>query len=268
MPYRGKEARMQAKPSLSTKFHRFEEYALAEYSQCLDGKNASQLMFMYRRAMEKSSPVILELGTAKGQATTVFLQACEETLGRLVSVDIVDCSDISYSSKWQFLQSNSLNVGFILSKAPYLKDGIDILYIDSKHSRSHVEKELTSWYPYMNERSWIFFDDVDSNPYRKGNRKDDATAEVNWDEIHEYVKSFFYANEDSLYLDIMYGSTGLACLYKLSSKGTTPSKARPIVHRKKNIWRRGRNWAAFLARCVWRTLPFTRAAASSIKFRF
>ena len=77
----------------------------------------------------------------------------------------------------------------------------------------HVEKELTVWYPYMNELSWIYFDDVDSNPYRNGNRKDNFRREVSRDEIHDYVKSFFYANEDDLYLDIMYGSTKGWLLY-------------------------------------------------------
>jgi hypothetical protein len=139
---------------------------------------------------------------------------------------------VSDSKRWYFIQSDSTDVDNILSKAPFLKKGIDILYIDSYHTREHVEKELALWYPYMNSKSWIFFDDIDSNPYRKGNVKDSYTAEVNLDEIHEFVKSFFYANEDSLYLNMQYGSTGLACLYKLSAKGTKPNEAKPIIHRR------------------------------------
>ncbi len=231
-----------------TKYHTFEEYAAAEYAQGLNGKIATQLMRMYRKAREKSSPVILELGTEKGASATVFLQACEETMGRLVSVDIADCSDISNSSRWQFVQSDSSNVPLILSKAPYLGEGIDILYIDSLHRPDHLKKELVGWYPYMSEGSWIFFDDVDSNPYRKGSRKDNAKAEAAWDEIHEYVESFFYANEESLYLDIMYGSTGLACLLKLSPKGTIPFKEKPILHRKKSIWNHFRSVFSSIAR--------------------
>lgn len=226
---------MEARDFVTTKYHAFREYADAEYAEGLNGKIATQLMRMYRRAREMRSPVVLELGTAKGASATVFLQACEETEGRLVSVDIADCSDISKSSRWQFVQSDSSKIQFILSQAPYLADGIDILYIDSLHSPDHLKKELVGWYPYLNERSWIFFDDVDSNPYRKGNRKDDVKAEAAWDEIHEYVKSFFYANEESLYLEIMYGSTGLACLLKLSPKGTIPNKEKQIIHRKRSL---------------------------------
>lgn len=181
--------------SIRTKYHGFDDYALAENAPGVDGKVSSQLLWMYRKAVEKSRPVILELGTDRGASTTVFLQACDEKDGTLVSVDIADCSDILGSPRWQFVQSDSANVAYILSQAPHLERGIDILYIDSLHTRAHVEKELTGWYPYMNAGSWIFLDDVDSHPYRKGNRKDNFCSELAWDQIHDFVKSFFYANE-------------------------------------------------------------------------
>jgi len=220
---------------ISTKYHTFEEYKKVEYGKSLEGQVATQLMHMYRIAKELTNPIILELGTAKGCSTTIFLQACEESNGQLVSVDIRDYSDISNSSRWRFVQSDSTDIDFILSKAPHLKNGIDILYIDSRHVKSHVEKELTGWYPFMNKGAHIFFDDVDSHPYRKGQRKDKFRSEFGLDEIREYIEAFFYSNENDLYLDIMFGTTGLAHLYKLSTKGTIPRDAKPIIHRKKNI---------------------------------
>jgi predicted O-methyltransferase YrrM len=226
---------METKPTIRTKYYSFDEYRSTEYALGVEGQVATQLIMMYRKALRKVAPLILELGTAKGQSTTVFLQACEEKEGRLVSVDIADCSQLSDSKRWQFVQSDSTDVDFILYRAPYLKEGIDILYVDSLHNKEHVRKELTSWYPYLNEKAWVFFDDVDSNPYRKGNRKDKFRAEFSCNEIHGYVQDFFYANEDSLRLSIMYGSTGLACLYKLSPKGAAPQEAKPIVHRRKTI---------------------------------
>ena len=218
---------------IRTKYHSFEECKNAEHAGGLEGQIATQLMRMYRIAKdldprESTSPVILELGTAKGVSTTIFLQACEEGDGHLVSVDLRDCSDISRSSRWTFVQSDSTDVAFILAKAPHLRNGIDILYIDSQHARRHVERELTRWYPFMNNGAHIFFDDVDSNPYRKGQRKDNVRAEIERDEIENYVKAFFYANEDNVYLDIMFGTTGLAHLYKLCPKGTVPREAQPI----------------------------------------
>jgi predicted O-methyltransferase YrrM len=227
--------RMETRSTIRTRYYCFEKYESAEYSSGVEGQVATQLMMMYRKAVRKVAPLILELGTGKGQSTTVLLQACEEKDGRLVSVDIVDCSQVSDSKRWQFVQSDSTDVELILYKAPYLKEGIDILYIDSFHRKEHVNAELTGWYPYMNEKAWIFFDDVDSNPYRKGHRKDKFQTELSCNEIHDYVKDFFYANEDSLRLSIMYGSTGLACLYKLSPQGAMPQEAKRIVHRRKTI---------------------------------
>lgn len=219
--------------TIKTKYHTFEEFKSAEFNPGLDGKIATQLMFMYRKAIEKESPILMELGVDKGLSTTVFLQASEDKNGKLVSVDIEDCSDISDSDRWQFVQSDSTDVENILSKATHLKEGIDIIYIDSLHNKDHVKKELTSWFPYMKENSWIFFDDVDPNPYRKGNRKDHLNNEIAWGEIHDYVQAFFYSNEEHLYLRIFYGSTGLACFHKVSPLGTIPNEAKPIIKRKK-----------------------------------
>ena len=219
----------------NTKHHSFNEYETNEYAKGLKGQVATQLMRMYRIVRELKDPVILELGTAKGSSTTLFLAACDECNGRLVSVDIDDCSDISKSNRWKFVQSDSTNIEYILSEAPQLSNGIDALYIDSLHVKSHVEKELTGWYPFMNKGSHIFFDDIDSNPYRKHHRKDNFPAEIELDTIREYLEAFFYSNEDDLYLDMMFGSTGLAHLYKISPKGTIPQEVKPIRHRRNNI---------------------------------
>lgn len=218
---------------IRTKYHSFEEFESAEYTPGLDGKIATQLMFMYGKAINKKTPLILELGVDKGLSTTVFLQACEDKNGKLVSVDIKDCSDISGSERWQFVQSDSTDVEYVLSQAPELKDGIDIIYIDSMHAKDHVQKELTRWFPYMKEHSWIFFDDVDSNPYRKGNRKDHFQNEIAWRKIHDYVQAFFYSNEDHLFLNVFYGSTGLAAMHKLSPLGTVANEAKPLVNRER-----------------------------------
>jgi predicted O-methyltransferase YrrM len=216
-----------------TKHYTFEQFAAAEGDVTPSGEAASHLMYMFKRAAARARPLILELGTGRGEATTVFLQACEERDGTLVSVDIRDCSDVSDSRCWLFVRCDSTDVQSILSRAPQLARGIDLLYIDSRHERGHVEREVTAWYPYMNQPSWLFFHDVDAQPYRRGGRKDSQRDEVALDGIHEYVRSFFYANEDSTRLSILYGSTGLACLEKLSPRGAVPRPAQRIVRRRK-----------------------------------
>ncbi|MEO1134417.1 MAG: class I SAM-dependent methyltransferase, partial [Cyanobacteria bacterium J06639_1] len=170
------------------KYYSFEQFSSQNYGAGVRGKEATQLMTMYERSREKHSPVMLELGTRQGKSTTVLLKACDETNGRLVSVDIDDCSDVAMSERWQFVRSNSTDVEAILARAPHLADGIDILYVDSLHKREHVEREVMNWYPYLNREAWIFFDDVDANPYRQGHRKDNYSNELDWDAISTFVQ--------------------------------------------------------------------------------
>ena len=88
------------------------------------------------------SPVILELGTQRGASTKVFLVACRENGGTLVSVDLLDCSQISQASNFIFVQSDSRAVTNIMSKAPILGHGTGTVtaafrrYADSKTSAS------------------------------------------------------------------------------------------------------------------------------------
>jgi len=220
---------------IKTKHHSFKKYLDSCLKPGNDGKIATQLIKMYDAARKIDQPTILELGTGSGQATTVFLQVCEEKGGRVVSVDIYDYSDITDSEKWTFIKCDSRDVDTIVEKAPFLKEGIDLLYIDSHHKKEQVQSELETWFPYMKRNSHIFFDDVDANPYRKGNRKDNFGNEKDWDEIKEYIKSFFHSNEDELFLDISYGSTGLAHLYKISPMGHKPKNTKPIKIRKNNL---------------------------------
>lgn len=221
--------------SVRTRYHAFEDLKVAEHADGPARHSAAQLMRLYRTAKALASPTILELGTGRGESTTVLLQACQERAGRLVSVDIDDCSDVSDSEWWTFVQADSTNIAAIVARAPLLEAGIDVLYVDSLHRRSHVEKELMGWYPLLKQGAHIFLDDVDSNPYWRGNRKDNVRAEIAFDEIREFVKAFFYANENDVSLDIMYGSTGLAHLHKRSPLGTVPARAGRLTHRRKGL---------------------------------
>ena len=74
---------MKTESTIRTKYHSFEEYESAEYAPGVEGQVASHLIMMYRKTVGKVTPLILELGTGKGQSTSIFLQACEEKNGRL-----------------------------------------------------------------------------------------------------------------------------------------------------------------------------------------
>ena len=60
-------------------------------------KNISQIL------EKKENPKILELGVRHGLSTKFFLEYCEKKNGKLYSVDIDDCSNVSNSTKWKFI---------------------------------------------------------------------------------------------------------------------------------------------------------------------
>ena len=83
----------------------------------------------------------------RGQSTKVFLNAIHNKVeSHLISVDIRDCSDVSDSKLWTFVKMDSTKVLEILRKAPILKKGIDVIYIDSLHTPAHVFKEVYGWF--------------------------------------------------------------------------------------------------------------------------
>ena len=140
---------------------------------------ANQLLEMHAEVVSRTNPIIVELGVDKGQSTRVFLNAISgKSNSRLISVDIRDCKDAVKSDKWEFVQQNSLDVDLLLSKKPVLKDGIDILYVDSLHTESHVLKEIYGFFEYIKPNGLIYFDDIDSGPYMSGQRKDSINTEI------------------------------------------------------------------------------------------
>lgn len=201
---------------VDTKHHKFSEYADNEYRTGPRSKTMTQIMRMYRTALAYDEPTILELGVNTGNSTTVFLTACEETGGHLVSVDVKDCSDVADSSQWTFVQSDSSDKDLIIEKAPILRGGIDVVLIDSLHHPRHVQNELSAWIPLVNPGGTVILDDVDPWPYRRGAKKANWRTYLRNRKIRKSVIGFYREHEDNFYLSIDYGSTGLAVLRKLS----------------------------------------------------
>lgn len=164
----------------------------------------------------KTSPTILELGTRSGISTRVFLDAAAAIGGRVYSVDIEDCSAVVNDPQWTFIQSDSTDVAKIIASAPELTEGVDVLFIDSLHTRAHVEKELRAWYPFMKANSTMLLDDVDPFVYRKGSRKDNYAQEIIIQDIQDLVVEVCRANSLDMRLRLHCVSTGLAVIDKTS----------------------------------------------------
>jgi predicted O-methyltransferase YrrM len=208
------------------------------------GKVSTQLMELHRRVSLVEAPVVLECGVNQGWSSGVMAHAVEQNGGKLISLDIEDCSDAIVSDCWTFIQTDDSDKERILRDAPLLKAGIDLIYIDSLHAARHVARLLMLWYPLVRQGGWLAFDDVDPGPYLRGQRKDDANREIAWRAISHVVSDFFYANEDDLLLEYHYGSTGLALMQKLAPMSKAPNPPRRIPRRRLTL----RSFARLLAR--------------------
>ena len=200
---------------------------------------ANQLLEMHSEALKRDRPIIVELGVDKGQSTRVFLKKKKnKTNARLISIDIKDCKDAIKSTNWEFVQQDSIDIESLLLKKPIVKDGIDILYVDSLHTQSHVLKEVYGFFQYVKPEGVIYFDDIDSGPYMRGQRKDSVSTEIVNRDIFDLLEAIFRANYSSVDFSINRGSTGLAKFVKHSKLGDKLNPAIFIKKRKfKLFWR-------------------------------
>ncbi len=206
---------------------------------------ANQLLEMHKEASKRDRPIILELGVDKGQSTRVFLNAINDKANaKLISIDIKDCKEAVKSENWEFIQQDSIDIDSLLSKKPFLKDGIDILYVDSLHTQSHVLKEVYTYFEYIKPNGVIYFDDIDSGPYMNGQRKDSINTEINNRDIFNLLEAIFRANYSSIDFSIVKGSTGLGKFVKHSDLG---DKLNPPLFIKKRQFR-----------LFWRILEFLK----------
>ncbi len=181
---------------------------------------ANQLLEMHTEVTKRESPLIVELGVDKGQSTRVFLNAISHKINaKLISVDIKDCKDAVNSTDWEFVQQDSLDITSLLLKKPIIKKGIDVLYIDSLHTQTHVLKEVYNFFEYIKPNGLIYFDDIDSDPYMSNQRKDSVSTEIANREIFELLEAIFRANHSSIDFFINRGSTGLGKFIKKTNLG-------------------------------------------------
>lgn len=181
---------------------------------------ARQLLELHAEAAGRDAVTILELGVAQGQSTRVFLNAIDgKPDSRLISVDIRDCATAAASHQWTFIRADSADAEHVVALQPVLRQGIDILYVDSLHTADHVLKEVRGFYPYLNKGAVVFLDDIDSFPYMRGQRKDNVGKEIANRSIDRLVERIFLSNIKELDLTVFRGSTGLARLDKRSPRG-------------------------------------------------
>ena len=177
---------------------------------------------------KKKNPTILEFGVERGSSTKKFIDFVEKNSGRVFSVDITDCSNISSSKSWKFLKSNDLNVDYVLDQFDEIKkNGVDLIFIDSYHEAQHVQKLMSYYFAYLKQDGAIFVDDIDSLPSRL---KKNIWNSIVYDLTLDSVKDFYYNNTENCSLKIFFNhkENGLAMIYKKSKFGNQPIKINKI----------------------------------------
>ena len=194
-----------------------------------------KLEFLKKKISNIPNPNILELGVQNGNSTKMFLEICEKNDGFLTSIDIDDCSNVSKSSKWKFIQSSDDNFDFIKN---YLKNDLDIIFIDSLHEPGHIKKVLYYYFKFLKLNGLIFVDDISWLPFVHGGENDNDFVErinrLTFDKILE----IYNANKKSLSLEINFSGSGLAILEKIDQNLNDEVKIRNRLFTIKNLLKR------------------------------
>ena len=167
--------------------------------------------FLFPKIKEINNPIILELGVQTGRSTKKFLDLCEKKNGKLFSIDIDDCSNISNSNLWNFYQTRDDNFEYIKSKVP---KKIDVLFIDTLHEANHVEKLIKNYYSMIKNGGFIFIDDISHLPYLKNKNRNNFYCEINNQETFELLLSIYSENSENFDLNFSFVSSGLAIIKK------------------------------------------------------
>ena len=159
-----------------------------EYSNKLDN-------FVMTEVHKISNPIILEFGVRHGISTKKFLKICDKNDGKLFSVDIDDCSQISNNSKWKFIQSRDDNFNFLEKEIPNI---FDVIMIDSFHNAKHVKKIMFHYYQKLRVGGCMFIDDISWIPYVKNNYRNHFNSEMNNRETFKIVTEVILSNQENL----------------------------------------------------------------------
>lgn len=101
----------------------------------------------------------LELGTRYGASTAALLSGVREQGGRVWSVDSDQCSHLFDCDEWTFVQADSCDVASVEQAG--LPDQIDLLLIDTLHTRAQVLRELDTWVPRICDGGMILLHDTE-----------------------------------------------------------------------------------------------------------
>ena len=181
--------------------------------------------FIFKKIANLNKPKILEFGVQRGYSTKRFLDLIEKRGGRLYSVDVDDCSNISKNNKWKFIQSRDDNFDLIKKKIP---KKIDVIFLDSLHEANHVKKIIYYYYKFLSKNGYFLIDDICWLPYVKNSWRQNKYAEINNFETFQTLTEIFYGNYENFDLEFSFVESGYGLIRKLNNKKLNSSKKIPL----------------------------------------
>jgi len=189
-------------------------------------KNISgKFNYLIDRIKNIKKPQILELGVKKGVSTKIFLEICEKEKGHLISVDIVDCKDVSNSPNWEFIHSSDDNFKLINNR---IKNSLDVIYIDSLHEPSHVKKVFYNYYQFLKIGGLCFIDDISWLPYIANKKKENRYMEETNFRTFNKILEIYNQNKNKFSLEFYFEGSGLAIIRK---KDSNLNESKKIISR-------------------------------------
>jgi hypothetical protein len=154
------------------------------------------LPVLFGTAVRYRQPVIVEIGTDRGESTAALLAAAEVAGGHVWSIDInphvpfletYAAHDEQDAQLWTFVNGDS--TGLVAARA--VPGMIDVLFIDGDHTYDRVVAELGLYLPRMRGGGTVLLHDTHQNPFgdpelcRVGDALDDVLPgmRLRWDDL-------------------------------------------------------------------------------------
>tara|TARA_B100001179_G_C18584532_1_gene401544 strand:+ start:460 stop:1086 length:627 start_codon:yes stop_codon:yes gene_type:complete len=192
--------------------------------------------FLINEISQLENPLIVEFGVKNGISTNIFLDICKKKNGKLFSIDIDDCSNVSKSNNWTFIKTRDDNFEFLEKKLP---DQFDLIYLDTIHTANHVEKIFYHYYQKLKINGLFIIDDISWIPYVKDNYRNTFYCEINNQETFNRILEIYRSNEKNFDLEFSFLDEGLAKIKK--NNNNSLNLKRKIMSRKhsiKNLFRK------------------------------
>lgn len=186
--------------------------------------------FVLNELNQINEPTILEFGVKSGDSTKIFLEICEKRNGKLFSIDIDDCSNVSKSDHWTFFKTRDDNFEFLERKLP---NKFDLIYLDTIHTANHVEKIFYYYYKKLKINGSFIIDDISWLPYVKDNYRNTFYCEINNQETFYRILEIYRSNEKNFNLEFSFLDSGLAKIKKISENNLNIK--RKIISRKNSF---------------------------------